>query len=149
MRKKYCQDPHEFESNKLADLPISIRHYVKGLREYQAEIKLLNEMVTKISLLAPIANWLKEIDGVILQVKRIIQNELDRKNKSDIDDLLLEESQSLEVVLDQHPVVFLPDSSVDEIQRAHEDVELLIERVVELMRAIGYKLFEYLNGSRF
>jgi DNA-binding transcriptional regulator GbsR (MarR family) len=149
MITRKLQHSYTFESRTLSDLPISVRQYEKGRRQYEAAILEISSLVEGISTFEPLSNWLKSITSTLQAVKKKIHDTIENDSLGNIDEFMKEEGQSLESVLDSTPIIKIPDTLGRVDGKIMEDIEELSDRLIERVRSHGYDLYHYLIGASF
>ena len=56
----------------LEKLPIEIRNYVEGIRNFESNIETYKKTVKDINFLSPLQEQIKEIDNSILEIKKYL-----------------------------------------------------------------------------
>ena len=142
-RKTATAFQREIDQLPLDKIQFSLRAYVVGARRFRIHLDLILQQTTDLQFCASLNSWLADLGQILEETLNLLENHLDQSihKLNELDELMLEQAQSLEGLLDQVASATVPQNIPDDL---FNDLELMIERWVEDVRTEGYHFYHVL-----
>ena len=140
---------YEFKTQPESALPIAIKGYAKGLKEFSAINKRIRQNIGTEKLITPIISWLDEIESGLADAKMLIQKAIEHDSYTDIREQMAIEGESFCSSISDKP-------RFPSFSGATEQDELVIEQVIDYLEDLCDRItnelmdvYYYLMSAKF